>query len=1691
MAVGLLAVTVALSAPQLAAGASPSDGVPVVRGVWPPSGGTAGGAVVRIYGRGLEGTTEVSFGTQSSPSFKVIDSNLVTAMVPPAAVADGTAVDVTATDGQGTSVVDPASDTFLFTDGTMTLNPTAGLSTGAALTASVTGFVPGFTGAVAEVSPLLGYVEGAPPVAAGPPPYEDQNFVPVFGTDTSGRAAVEANLPAFGGSAGYDPQATCSVSQEAADFGVGHCGLALTGPAGAPYIERSFGLVEDPVPAAPTLTVSPAADGRVTVTGRTWNAAPRFGSAATPDSPGQTGLSIELCSAELGDCRALNSDATVAMTRYTDTDRTAGVQGRFRGATLAGTAAAGDTAWCGDGCTVRVTQQAAQAGPGEPAPAAVSAVAPLSLRRPGPAAAAAGASGAAVTGVDPAPAADGRPFVARFWPESGPTAGGRPVRIYGSGFGGTTKVTFGTKPARFAVVDSHLLTAVAPPVPGGADNSSVAITVTDADGASNAAPGFLFSDVTLTVDPDGGLTTGAAATVTAAGYKPDTPTTIDLASPLAAFLEDGPAAPDGTTPYRDRLGTALTDATGASSTPVTLPGTRPEPPPPAGTPVTPPDPPPAPDAYDPNRACPPTQEQADAGLVSCSIVYGSASGATLAHDIRYTGQPLPNAGSQGKPVLTTVGSAHLGDRIAISGTGWNAAPQFGSSTTPLAPGQTRLSLQLCKYQGACSPATGTATVDMTRYRDTTPGDATVEGELSGATLSGTLLIDNISGCLPTCTVQVLQQAFDAERGVAVDTTIGASTLLRLTDGPPLAVRPWPQTSPTAGGGPVRIYGRGLSGVTSVTFGTVESPGFKAIDSGLIAAIVPPAAGGTADDNTSVTVTDEEGTFTADAAFDYTDASLTVTPATGLAPAATATVEVKGYKPSAPTAVAEASPLLGFVENGPAPPAGPAPYRADLATPVTDPAGNSTSTGQLRPAGAVGPPGYDAGSTCPVTQEEADFGLGRCQILYDQAGTGGLVEPIALSGDPVPAKPTLTLSPISAFDGDTIAISGTGWNAAPEFGSFDANFATNDVGITPMTVDVCTADLSRCTNEIGVRGALARVSPTRYTDTDPTDAKVEGAFSGGVLTGAALADNATSCAPDCVVRVRQQRFDPVRRAPADDFIEATAPLRLIRDTPQNFVGYTPFSGQAGTRVVLYGRGAPSLTGVDFGGMPGTDVSIGAGDTVVVTVPEGPAGLLDLTLHGGPNDGLVIVGGFFIRPTDFSYTVEPVTGLHTGDTVRVTVHHYIPDAFVILALTSPLINFIEPPPGVAPANTSSIPPQVSPIFPAFSTDAGGNGQVDVALPDLTKRGDTQARCGISQKQADHGLDHCILALSLFSQGIVEVPLGYADDAAPSAPFLNLRTHNAQPGDRVDLTGFTWHGNPHPGSSQAAGDLHVDICGVGGVPTACRAAAGNVTVSRTRYVFDPADFNSGQLSGADLSGSITVPDVGRGDCGTCVVRVRQDVAGTATFLEATSPLSIRGQPVVFQPQGRLPVTPQPQPQPRPRPGIVTPLPLPPARPPVPGPTNPPPVRPPGNALTPSPAPNPAPQPPPPPVPPSGAGAPGARPGVAPTPGQASAPTPGQASAPTPGQANAPSPGQANAPSPGASDVGEDQVQGAGSTRHLMVRHEPAYPVAGGAQAAAAVAAAGAGCFLMLGVGSPLGRRRRTSIRSRRAVPEPRGGY
>lgn len=82
---------------------------PVVTGVTPASGPTAGGTVVTVAGSGFTNASSVSFGSASATTFKVNSDSSITATSP---VGSG-AVDVTVTTPGGTSAVGPA-DQFTY-----------------------------------------------------------------------------------------------------------------------------------------------------------------------------------------------------------------------------------------------------------------------------------------------------------------------------------------------------------------------------------------------------------------------------------------------------------------------------------------------------------------------------------------------------------------------------------------------------------------------------------------------------------------------------------------------------------------------------------------------------------------------------------------------------------------------------------------------------------------------------------------------------------------------------------------------------------------------------------------------------------------------------------------------------------------------------------------------------------------------------------------------------------------------------------------------------------------------------------------------------------------------------------------------------------------------------------------------------------------------------------------------------------------------------------------------------------------------------------------------------------------------------------------------------------------------------------------------------------------------------------------
>lgn len=359
--------------------------------------------------------------------------------------------------------------------------------------------------------------------------------------------------------------------------------------------------------------------------------------------------------------------------------------------------------------------------------------------------------------------ADGPPVVDGVAPLSGPSAGGTPVRINGSGFTGTTSVTFGGVAATsFAVIDSKLITAV---TPGGTNNTYVAAAVTDADGSNSLDQAFLYTNATLVVSPNSSLAPGQAIQVTMNGYIPSAMSMVlPEFNPLQIYLEGGPDFPIPP-PYSQVLTfpTNVTAAGNWSSPSVNSNNPKPLrlPNPFSGSNGT---------SYDPNIACPVNQTTANylgnsaspawparpSYSGKCHIAIGQMGLGMMEVPLTYTSDPAPAA-----PVLNlSTASASRGQTVTVAAgsVNWNYNPFFGSATTPSRPGETALEINICWAGGAtCSTSSSSSgAVDMTRYK-TASTTQPITGVFSGATLSGSITVgtDVPSPCT-TCFVRVRQ-----------------------------------------------------------------------------------------------------------------------------------------------------------------------------------------------------------------------------------------------------------------------------------------------------------------------------------------------------------------------------------------------------------------------------------------------------------------------------------------------------------------------------------------------------------------------------------------------------------------------------------------------------------------------------------------------------------------------------------------------------------------------------------------------------------------------------------------------------------------------------------------------------------------------------------------------------------------------
>ena len=107
------------------------------------------------------------------------------------------------------------------------------------------------------------------------------------------------------------------------------------------------------------------------------------------------------------------------------------------------------------------------------------------------------------------------PVISSINPVQGPTAGGTPVTITGTGFTGVSAVMFGAVSAAFTVVSSTQITTTAP-----AGSGSVSVTVTTPGGTSSGVTyAYVAAPVVSTLSPAQGPSTGGnTVTITGTGF---------------------------------------------------------------------------------------------------------------------------------------------------------------------------------------------------------------------------------------------------------------------------------------------------------------------------------------------------------------------------------------------------------------------------------------------------------------------------------------------------------------------------------------------------------------------------------------------------------------------------------------------------------------------------------------------------------------------------------------------------------------------------------------------------------------------------------------------------------------------------------------------------------------------------------------------------------------------------------------------------------------------------------------------------------------------------------------------------------------------------------------------------------------------------------------------------------------------
>ncbi|MEI9982788.1 MAG: IPT/TIG domain-containing protein [Aliidongia sp.] len=417
------------------------------------------------------------------------------------------------------------------------------------------------------------------------------------------------------------------------------------------------------------------------------------------------------------------------------------------------------------------------------------------------------------------------PTVSAISPSAGPTTGGTPVTITGTGFTGATAVTIGgTAATGVTVVSATSITATTPA--GSAGTASVLVTTAGGTNAANSLYTYVTPPTVSAIAPSAGPTTGGTAvTITGTNLTGATAVTIGGTAATTVTVVSATSitavTPAGTAGTASVLVTTAGGTNAANS---------------LYTYVTPP----TVSAIAPNAG--PTT-----GGTAVTITGTNLTGATAVTIGGTAATTVTVVSATSITAVTPAGSAGTASVLVTTAGGTNAANSLYTYVTPPT---------VSAIAPSAGPTTGGTAVTITGTNLTGATAVTI----GGAAATGITVISATS-------ITATTPAGSAGTASVLVTTVGgtnAANSLYTYVTPPTVSAIAPNAGPTAGGTAVTITGTNLTGATAVTIGGAAATGITVVSATSITATTPAGTAGTA----SVLVTTAGGTNAANALYTY-------------------------------------------------------------------------------------------------------------------------------------------------------------------------------------------------------------------------------------------------------------------------------------------------------------------------------------------------------------------------------------------------------------------------------------------------------------------------------------------------------------------------------------------------------------------------------------------------------------------------------------------------------------------------------------------------------------------------------------------------------------------------------------------------------------------------------------------------------